>query len=111
MPTSTLYSGLIERCQLVGVGRLLHLLGIRIGQERHVLGALQRFERLLAAMEHEDRPLPPVDDDLGAFLDLAETSRSTGPPAASVEASGFIWSISGTKAAAAPTAPMAAVAI
>ncbi len=53
-----------------GVGRLLHLLGIRVRQQRHVLGALQRIECLLAAMEYEDRPLPPVDDDLGAFLDL-----------------------------------------
>ncbi len=38
-------------------------------------------------------------------------SRSTGPPAASVEASGFIWSTSGTKLAAAPTAPTVAVAM
>ena len=45
------------------------------------------------------------------FSSILLTSRSTGPPAASVEASGFIWSISGTKVAAAPTAPTVAVAM
>ncbi len=38
-------------------------------------------------------------------------STSTGAPAAIVEASGFICAISGTSAAAAPTAPTEAVAM
>ena len=37
-------------------------------------------------------------------------SMSTGPAAASVAASGFIWSMSGHRVAAAPTVPTAAVA-
>lgn len=36
-------------------------------------------------------------------------SRSTGPPAARVEASGFIWSISGIVDAATPATPTVAV--
>jgi TRAP-type uncharacterized transport system fused permease subunit len=39
------------------------------------------------------------------------TSTSTGPPAASVDWSGFIWSISGTSTAAAPTAATVALAM
>ena len=40
---------------------------------------------------------------------IGARSTSIGAPAATVEASGFIWEMSGTKAAAAPTAPTAAV--
>jgi hypothetical protein len=42
---------------------------------------------------------------------MGERSTSIGAPAAIVEASGFICAISGTSAAAAPTAPTEAVAI
>ena len=38
-------------------------------------------------------------------------STSTGAPAAMVEASGFIWLISGQATAAAPTAPTVPVAM
>ena len=42
---------------------------------------------------------------------IGARSTSIGAPAATVEASGFICAISGTKAAAPPTAPTTAVAI
>ena len=39
------------------------------------------------------------------------TSKSTGPPEAMVEASGFIWATNGISAAAAPTPAKPAVAM
>ena len=42
---------------------------------------------------------------------IGARSTSIGAPAAMVEASGFIWEMSGQATAAAPTAPTAPVAI
>src|ERR1051326_5938018 len=49
---------------ILRVGRLLHLLGIRVGQTRGVLLVLQHVERLLGAVIDPDRPLAPAHHDL-----------------------------------------------
>ena len=92
------------------VRRLLDLLGVRVGQLRGQFRVLQCFDLLRRAVENEDRAFAPADHDLLAGHDLT-ISRSTGPPAASVEASGFIWAISGTNTATAPTAATVPVAM
>ena len=97
----------------VPIGRIRRLLGlfrIRIGEQRKHLRALHRLEDRLAATEHEDRPLPPADDDLLAFRNLAdiEIDRAAGRKRRRI---GFICATSGTNAAAAPTRPTVAVAM
>jgi len=65
------------------IRRLLHLLGIWIGEQRGHLAALHQVEDLLGAVEHEDGTLPQRITTCwpsGILL----ISRSTGPPAASV---------------------------
>ena len=69
-----------------------------------MLGRLQGVEHLLGAADDEHRPRAPNATICWPGW-IWPRSMSTGPAAASVAASGFIWSISGHSVAAAPTPP------
>jgi hypothetical protein len=78
---------------IVGIRRLLGLARLGIGQLGDQLGILEVLQHLCRTFDYQDGPFPPAHDDLLAGLERAQVeikSRSTGPPTARVDASGFI---------------------